>query len=245
LKSCTNKLPITVGILVYKGIETVKNTFQTYIKYSLFECVEYSIVYIQKSEHQDQIYEYINSLNIKNLRITCSENNSWIGGGFRNIVNKTLSPYILLLEEDFVLLDYPSFESGVNLLKEGVVDCVRYRSCNQPGEPLYSWHIKGNELIEKNLTHLAECVHWKETPDKDFPELCQKNGDIFIFKSKNANFTNNPCLYRTDFYKDKILPNFCIDGTDVETACFIWWKEQEFNVGAANGFFSHYRIDGK
>ena len=44
------------------------------------------------------------------------------------------------------------------------------------------------------MTHLAECTHWRDTPDLDFPEYCEKINDVpvwYKFKSANANFTMN------------------------------------------------------
>jgi hypothetical protein len=98
------------------------------------------------------------------------------------------------------------------------------------------------------MSHLAECVHWRENPDLDFPDFCTKissNPVWYKFKSANCNFSNNPSIFNVEFYKKHIIPRFCIHKTDIETAATDWWTGQDFTAMAGDGLFCHDRLDGK
>jgi len=119
---------------------------------------------------------------------------------------------------------------------------VRYRHRRDYGDPLYSLQFKGQELL--HLTHLGECIFWRENPDLDFPGYIRKVmvGDqgSYRLSSRHSCYTNNPVLYRTEFAQ-KVLRPFCFE--DLEKPMQPWWQEQDFSVFHGNGLFRHNRLD--
>jgi len=65
---------------------------------------------------------------------------------------------------------------------------------------------------------------------------------LYYADSKYANQTNNPCLYKKEFYLKNIAP-FAGQGVDLEGKIDGWWQEQNFTVAHGEGLFTHYRID--
>ena len=242
-------IDLTLGILTYNAPNTLKNTLESLFQKEIDRCVKEIIVYVNPSSKTE---ETLNVLGQFNVRYHLADDNKWIAAGFKWLVENSNSNNILLLEDDFLLIEedkekiFNILKSGTDLVENKQADVARLRSRRSPGNPLYSSWFKGQEY--RCITHLAECVHWKDSPDKEFPEYCELlNSDPvwYRFKSSNANFTNNPCIFRNDFYKEHIIPRFCIDNTDIETAATSWWSEQDFRVITGDGLFCHHRIDGK
>lgn len=243
-------IDLSIGILSYNSPKTLTKTLESYKSNGLLNLVREKLLYVQPSENSHELIDIGIRYGFNSSEIFLAQSNDWIGPAFKYMSENFNSETILLLEDDFELIESLQttkniLESGVNLLNDGEVDCVRLRSRYNPGDPLYSSHIKGNET--NHSTHLAECVHWRENPDTDFPNYCKKISDDplwYKFSSKYANFTNNPCIYRRSFYRVHIASNFCGKG-NIEDVATEWWSERNFKVISGNGLFKHDRIDGK
>jgi len=242
-------IDLTLGILTYNAPNTLERTLNRFFEKKIDSILNEILLYINPSRFSDQNIEQAKKFNIK---YELASENKWIAPAFKWIAENSQSNTILLLEDDFFLTEdneekiFKILETAVYFLKKEETDVVRLRSRRNAGNPLYSSWFAGQE--EKCMTHLAECVHWRDNPDLDFPEYCQrisKDPVWYKFSSKNANFTNNPCIYRKEFYKEHIIPRFCIDNTDIETAATSWWSSQNFKVIAGDGLFCHDRLDGK
>jgi glycosyltransferase involved in cell wall biosynthesis len=242
-------IDLTLGILTYNAPNTLENTLKSIFDKGTNLYFNEILLYVNPSQHTQRTEEIASSYNIK--RFTADEN-KWIGPGFKWLVENSNSNNVLLLEDDFFLIEqdvnkvFEILKTAVDFLNKRETDVVRLRSRKSPGNPLYSSWFAGQE--HRCMTHLAECTHWKENPDLDFPEYCKKISDNpvwYKFKSANANYTNNPCIFRKEFYKKYIIPNFCADRTDIETAATSWWTGQDFSVITGNGLFCHDRHDGK
>lgn len=240
---------LTLGILTYNAPKTLKNTLYSIFDKGVNAFFNEILIYVNPSPKLDETIDVINQFNIKSH---LADANKWIASGFKWMVENSKSSNILLLEDDFVLIEhdvdktFKILKTATDFVQTGIADVARFRSRKNAGNPLYSSWFAGQE--HKCMTHLAECVHWRENPDKDFPDFCKKiNEDPvwYKFNSKNANFTNNPCLYRTSFYQKHIIPKFCIDNTDIETNATSWWTDQDFTVIQGDGLFCHDRLDGK
>jgi hypothetical protein len=242
-------LDLTLGILTYNAPKTLEKNLNRLFEKKVNCNLNEILLYINPSKFSEHNIEQAEKFNIK---YKLASENKWIAPAFKWIVENSQSNTVLLLEDDFFLIEddnekiFNILNTSVSFLKENKTDVVRLRSRKNAGNPLYSSWFAGQE--EKCMSHLAECVHWRDNPDLDFPKHCQKiseNPVWYKFSSKNANFTNNPCIYRKNFYEEYIIPNYCLDFTDIETAATPWWSSQEFNVIAGDGLFCHDRLDGK
>jgi hypothetical protein len=82
-----------------------------------------------------------------------------------------------------------------------------------------------------------DSIHWCEA-DVEFGDFIKKSEDMFWTTSRYGNWTNNPCLYKKQFYLDTIEP-FMGEGIDLERKIAKWWPQQTFKVGHNEGLFKH------
>jgi hypothetical protein len=241
------KLPISIGILAWKSGQTLIDTLLTYHDNGLFNIVnDVTILFQDYSEEDHKISSHFK------LDSICLSTNVGIGKGFIRLTQNAQTENVLVLEHDWKLVEniettYKRLKSGIQLLDEGV-SCVRYRHRHAPGNPHFSFQYQGRELdyydneIECTSPHLLDSVHWTD-PSVQFSDKIQKKDEYFVTTSRWGNFTNNPCLYKKEFYLDTVLP-FVGDGIALEGNISRWWAKQS-NIGVAHGegLFTH--IDNK
>jgi hypothetical protein len=242
-----NKLPLSIGILAWKSGQVLVNTLETYYRNGLHEIVEdMTILFQEFSDEDKKIAEHFN------IDYTPFKQNIGIGHGFIKLTELGVTDNILVLEHDWKLIEdkqttYNRLKSGLDLINDQGVDCVRYRHRHQPGHPHFSFQYKGRELdyydkeIEVTSPHLLDSVHWTD-PSEQFSDKIQKYGEYFITTSRWGNWTNNPCLYKKDFYLDIVRP-FAGNGIQLEGNISKWWAQQNYRVAHGEGLFKH--IDEK
>lgn len=230
--------PLTLGILSWGAHRTLKNTLDSYKAFGLDKLATQKIIFFQEISPLDiQIahkYGYT----------AIGENaNVGIAQGYKRLVEKSSQPFFLFLENDWLLLEVPEkrISQGIDWLEYGAADVVRYRHRKYPGDPLWTRQFEGNEY--ERPTHLLDCVHWTQHPDK-FPELrLEMLGDEswWFAAAKYANWTNNPTMFRTGFLKKWVLPH--IGSRDAEVDLQPWWETQsDIMVAQGEGLFTHRRI---
>lgn len=244
-----SKLKVTVGILTWRSYDTLRNTLSSYKNNGLLDIVDEVIVFAQdlSSLELDICREF--STETLQIKIIGSSGNIGIGNAFKHLVHYSTNKYVLILENDWVLIEDRSMtrsqiDDGIKLLLTKQADFIKYRSRNNPGEPLYTRQFAGREM--DSPPHLFECVHWREHPDKDYPDKIFKisglYSDWYVCDSKWANHTNNPFMVTKDFYNNNIAP-FSGQGVDLEGNIFEWWQQQGFKVAHSTGLFKHERLD--
>jgi hypothetical protein len=236
------KLDLSVGILSWKSDDVLDNTLKTYINNGLLDMVNDVTILFQEFSKKDYDIAVKYGLNLIGLN-----KNIGIGNGFKKLVINTNTNNILLLEHDWNLIEnqlitYKRIEEGLNLLNNGF-QCIRYRHQKKFGEPLFSKKYIGKELTEYDKiadnygTHLLDSIYWCN-PSIIFPEQIKFENGWFTTTSRWANFTNNPCLYKKEFYLSIIEPFMGI-GIDLEYNISNWWSRQNFKVAQGNGLFKH------
>lgn len=238
-----NKLPIHIGILAWKSGQTLIDTLTTYHENGLLMLAEeVTILFQEVSDTDKMIAEHFN-INYIGL-----ENNIGIGQGFVKLAEHSNQPYFLALEHDWKLYEsvfvaYNRFLSGLILMEQDV-KCVRYRHRRQPGFPHFSFRYQGKELeyydeqIGCTSPHLLDSLHWTENPDVTFSPMITKRGEYYVTTSRYGNWTNNPCLYKKEFYINTVSP-FVGDGIDLEGKISKWWAQQNYEVAHGEGLFTH------
>jgi len=240
-----NKLPISIGILSWHSGQTLVNTLESYYNNSLFDIVnDVTILFQEITDEDKQIADHFG---IKYIGLN---ENIGIGKAFIELAKNSQTDNILLLEHDWLLIEnqettYNRLKSGLELLDKGF-STVRYRHRTTPGYPLFSENAyKGRELehfdAAMGLTspHLLDSIHWVNTPEIKFPDKIQKQGEYFITTSRWGNWTNNPCLFKKDFYLQTV--NDFVNNQDLllEPSISKWWAFQDFKVAQGEGLFTH------
>ena len=236
------KLPISIGILAWNSGQVLVDTLETYHKNGLFEMVNDTTILFQEFSQQD--YEIAKHFGLDFIGET---NNIGIGQGFIRLTENAQSDYVLVLEHDWNLIEdkettYRRLLNSVNAIQLGL-DVVRLRHRKEPGHPHFSFRYQGRELeyyddeIECTSPHLLDSLHWCE-PDIEFPEQIEKIGDMFYTTSRYGNWTNNPCLYKKEFYLNIVKP-FAGEGIGLEGNISKWWAQQNYGVAHGEGLFKH------
>lgn len=234
---------LSIGILTWRSYETLVNTLNSYKKSGLLDMVNDTCLFAQEASDMD--YKIASEYGIN---IIMTRTNVGIGKGLSILAENAETENILLLENDWIIL--PEFFSsikeqlyrGMSAIDGEVADVVKFRSRRAPGDPLYTLQFANREMDSPK--HLFECVHWRKDPEIDFPEYIFKDAgtELYYAKAKYANQTNNPCLYKKEFYLKNIAP-FAGEGIDLEGKIDGWWQEQDFTVAHGEGLFTHHRID--
>jgi hypothetical protein len=236
------KLPISIGILSWHSGQVLVDTLTTYHNNGLFDMVNDVTILFQEVTAQD--IEISSHFGIDCIGL---HNNIGIGKAFIKLTENAQTKNILVLEHDWNLIEdqkttYDRLQSGLELL-DSSVDVVRYRHRQQPGNPHFSFQYQGRELdyydneIECTSPHLLDSVHWCN-PKESFPEHIEQSGEYFLTTSRYGNWTNNPCLYKKQFYLD-IVKQFAGDGIALEGNISKWWAQQSYGVAHGEGLFKH------
>jgi len=237
-----DKLPISIGILSWHSGQVLVDTLTTYHNNGLFDIVNDVTILFQEATMQDiEIARHFE------LDFIALQKNIGIGQGFIRLTENAQSDYVLVLEHDWNLIEdkdttYNTLDRSYKAIEMGM-DVVRLRHRKNPGNPHFSFRYIGKELtyyddeIGATSPHLLDSVHWCE-PDIQFGDYIKKSEDMFWTTSRYGNWTNNPCLYKKQFYLDTVK-QFAGDGIALEGNIGKWWVQQEFKVGHNEGLFMH------
>ena len=236
------KLPISIGILAWNSGQVLVDTLTTYHNNGLFDMVNDVTILFQEVNQQDiQIATHFG------LDFIGLQKNIGIGKAFIKLTENAQSDYVLVLEHDWNLIEdkqttYDRLKRSYQSIELGL-DVVRLRHRANPGNPHFSFRHKGKELtyyddeIECTSPHLLDSLHWCEA-NIEFSEFIKKSDDMFHTTSRYGNWTNNPCLYKKQFYLDTVKP-FAGEGIGLEGNISKWWAQQQFKVGHGEGLFKH------
>ena len=237
-----DKLPISIGILSWHSGQVLVDTLTTYHNNGLFDIANDVTILFQEATMQDvEIARHFG------LDFMALQSNIGIGKAFIRLTENSQSNYVLELEHDWNLIK--NTEITHNPLKRSIsaiemgMDVVRLRHRKNPGNPHFSFRYIGKELtyyddeIGCTSPHLLDSVHWCE-PDVEFGDFIKKSEDMFWTTSRYGNWTNNPCLYKKQFYLDVVRP-FAGEGIALEGNISKWWAQQKYKVGHNEGLFMH------
>jgi hypothetical protein len=236
------KLPISIGILSWHSGQVLVDTLTTYHNNGLFDMVNDVTILFQEVNQQDiQIATHFG------LDFIGLQKNIGIGKAFIKLTENAQSDYVLVLEHDWNLIEdtettYNTLKKSYQAIETGM-DVVRLRHRKNPGNPHFSFRYQGQELTyyddnsQCTSPHLLDSVHWCE-PDIEFSDYIKKSEDMFWTTSRYGNWTNNPCLYKKQFYLDTVK-QFAGDGIALEGNIAKWWAESTFKVGHNEGLFMH------
>ena len=254
------KIPVTLAVLTWNAPETLENTLKSYKQSGLLDNVAQKIIFIQANgkAERDIAKKY-------GFDILYSKENIGIQSAYRKLLNTASEEFFLFCENDWMCIENDPtsiLKDAIELIEKHNVKCVRLRHKYHYGEPLHTLQFMGNEL--KQPSHFLDCIHWIEDPSVQYPDYAKKfilnNRNWFLAKSANANYTNNPCLYKTDWIRkitsgdysylltdeDKRIQENYAKTRGINPAFIIfesciqrYWEQQDFIVAQGIGLFKH------
>ena len=236
------KLPISIGILSWHSGQVLVDTLTTYYENGLFDMVNDVTILFQEVTPQDMEIARHFGLDFIGL-----QKNIGIGQAFIRLTENAQTDYVLVLEHDWNLIEnkqttYDTLKRSYQAIEMGM-DVVRLRHRANPGNPHFSFRHKGKELtyyddeIGCTSPHLLDSLHWLD-PSVEFPDKIQKLGQHFTTTSRWGNWTNNPTMYKKDFYLETVR-QFAGEGIALEGNISKWWAQQNFGVAHGDGLFKH------
>jgi FkbM family methyltransferase len=232
-----NEIKLTIGILSWKEHRTLRNTLDSYTRAGLLAYPAQIFIFFNEIDDEDRriAEEY-------GIEYHGAETNLGIAGGYKEMLGYVTQPNFLFLENDWMIRE-DAFGRVASQLRDGEkfllsADVIRYRNRREPGMPLWTMQFKGNELSRPE--HLLDCVHWHADPDTLFPEYITKVAPHWYAASaKNANWTNNPHMVRTEWAKNVLVPKLA---GDIELSLQEWWQKTDYKVVQGEGLFTHDRV---
>lgn len=238
----------SIGVLSWHSTDVLVKTLLSYHDNGLLSLTDDVTIWFQEcNEVDEQIANHFN------IRYIASPTNVGIGQAFVKLTEQAKYDNVLILEHDWNLIEDINttnnrIQSGIQLLHNGF-QAVRYRHRAQPGYPHFSmFKYQGRELeyfdeeFQLPYPHLLDCIHWINEPSRRFPDMIHaidQSGDFYNWSSSRyGNFTNNPTLYKKQFYLD-VVNRFQGDGIALEGNISRWWALQDFKVAHGEGLFTH------
>jgi hypothetical protein len=254
MKGGMNKYNISAGILSHYAPKTLANTLQTYKDSGFLDKIDDIFVVIQMSDRQKEEEEVCKKYGIRCILLP---DNGQMASGFKCIYENAKHDIILFLENDFIIKNKDDIDNflinAIYFLEENMCDMVRGRSRDNAGDPNYAGVIFSSLTPEqiKESIYLSERIFFDPHPDKTYPDritlITPKTGDKPWYKSSSryCNYTNNPCMYKKQFFKNEILPHL-IAGENIESRMTSIWSAKDYRCVFGPGLFTHDRsFDGK
>ena len=261
-------LPFSIGILSWKGYDSLLNSLVTYENNGLSKLTKHK--YICLPEYKKEGIEIAEKFCYKPILI---KENIGILGGFKALAEKMPKGPILLLENDLPLIvneneTYQQIKKSLELLSKEKVIQIRLRSRINPGEPFVG--IKkyqkywSNNLISfimrvcrpiKSEKLIGTSTYLLNEPEKRHPEHVRKLANGFYSVSSSVlNWANLAILVD----RDKFLNTIIKKAESVESSKNIngfknieielnnsWWRKQKYEIVIAPGLFTHHRLSSR
>lgn len=245
---------LTIAMLSWGAENTLQNTLKSYYNWNL-EAAQKIILLQEGTTEQENISRYFG------FEPIVLPYNVGIANGYQRLLTEATGDTFLFLENDWELIHHPNIQLkfGQYLLDTGASDIVRYRSRENPGNPLWTRQFEGNEYSRSE--HLLDSIHWTD-PSK-FLEITSRRFEYFDIASislydeaetyeaktsvwytttaQYANWTNNPHMAKTSFLRNHVAPRMGIG--DVEKDIQNWWQGTYYRVSQSDGLFTHNRLD--
>ena len=261
-------LKFSIGILSWKGYDSLYNSLKSYEKYGLnsltnskFLCLpEYSSRGIELAEE----FGYNPILFKRNIGIL---------NGFKNLVLKMPDGPVLLLENDLLLVENSKITFA--LLKQSLEHLYKYnaaqvrlRSIKDPGEPFHAINKYNNYWGYGTLKKLKRLfrpmkakkligtgIYIEKDPHLKFSKYISKLKDnSYLITSEIMNWSNLAIMVDKNFFLKVIIREAEITNSKKKINGFKnieielnknWWRKKKWNLIITSGLFKHLRVDSR
>ena len=260
-----NYLRFSIGILSWKGYDSLLNSLESYKKNGLSDLTDDKFICLP-----EYTKEGINIAKKFGYEPILVKENIGILGGFKTLAEKMPKGPLLLLENDLELIEnknttYKQIKNSLEFLARPKVIQIRLRSRSNPGEPFVGlkkykqyWsdnflsHIKRFVRPNKADRLIGTSTYFLQNPEKRHPEKIKKLFDgFYLVPSSVLNWANFAILVDRDQYLDVVIrraeatrTSKLINGfknIEIELNS-LWWRKKEFEIIVAPGLFSHNRL---
>ena len=263
-----NELQFSIGILSWRGYESLKNSLISYEKNGLSQLTNKKFICLP--EYNEEGIKIANKFNYKPILI---RENIGILGGFKELAKQMPKGPILLLENDLELIE--NKKTTFNQIKQSIDDLykhnaiqVRLRSRLDPGEPFvglvkYQKYWSNNLFCsikrffrpEKAKKLIGTSIYSIQNPETRHPKYIKKlaNG-FYLVPSSTLNWANLAILVDRDSYLRIIIKR----AEETKSKKYIngfknieielnsnWWIENNFKIILAPGLFKHNRLSDR
>ena len=260
-----NKLSFAIGILSWKGYDSLENSLYSYKKNGLSNMTKYKFVCLP--EYEQVGIKIVEKYNYKPILVN---ENLGILGGFKLLAENMPQGPILLLENDLELIEnkketYSQLQKSINLLNEHKLIQVRLRSRKSPGEPFVGLKKYKNYWSENIISRtkrffrpykahrlIGTSTYYYKEPDKIHPDIVKKiYKGFYVVPSSVLTWANLAILVDRDVYLETIINKAeqttskkYINGfKNIEIEINnSWWRNNEFKILITPGLFKHNRL---
>ena len=260
-----NKLSFAIGILSWKGYDSLENSLYSYKKNGLSNMTKNKFICLP--EYKEEGIKIAEKYNYKPILI---RKNLGILGGFKILAKEMPKGPILLLENDLELVEnkketFSQLQKSINFLNKHQLIQVRLRSRKIPGEPFvglrkYKSYWSDN-IISRTKRFLrplkahrliGTSTYYHEEPDKIHPNIVKKiDKSFYLVPSSVLNWANLAILVDRDIYLETIIKKAEQTKSKKKINGFknieielnnSWWRTNEFKILIAPGLFKHNRL---
>ena len=197
-----------------------------------------------------------------NVKYLGNEKNVGIQNAYKSLVDNARNEYFMFLENDWYLVENSivtkkRLDASIALLEENVVDVVRLRHRIYFGRPcrIVYRNKKNPHLTDKS--DLAFVPSISDNPCALFKEITEKKIDdetYYFVGPKNTFWTNNPCIFKTEFIKKMLYLNLpqptnankihkkyktTIANIAYEGLMGLYWQKSDHTTALSPGLFMH------
>ena len=262
------KLPLSIGILSWRGYKSLHNALKSYEKNGLNSMISSKFIclpeYTNEGINLSKKYGYKPLLYKKNLGIL---------DGFKQLARKMPHGPLLLLENDLPLVEnklktYKQLCLSLELLNKQKTAQIRLRSRKSPGLPFVAiekykmyWEdslvSKFRRLIRpfKARKLIGTSVYVLKNPDLKHPRYITNVANGFYSVSTQVlNWSNLAIIVDREFYLKKIIKRAELVKNSKNINGFKnieiqlnddWWKSQDWEIILGPGLFSHERLSDR
>ncbi len=260
-----SKLSFAIGILSWKGYDSLENSLNSYKKNGLSNMTDHKFVCLP--EYTEEGIKIAEKYNYKPILI---KENLGILGGFKKLAKEMPKGPILLLENDLELIEnkketYFQLKKSISFLNDQKVIQVRLRSKLNPGEPFEGLRkykqYWSNTLISRLKRFLRPLKAHKligtstyclDHPERFHSDVVERISEgFYLVPSSVLTWANLAILVDRDIYLKTIIKK----AEKTQSKKYIngfknieielnnsWWRNNEFKIIVAPGLFKHNRL---
>ena len=258
-------LKFSIGILSWKGYESLYNSLKSYEKYGLNSLTNSKFLCLP--EYSSKGIELAKKFGYKPILF---KKNIGILHGFKNLALNMPNGPLLLLENDLLLVEnrkttFSVLEKSIEHLYKYNAAQVRLRSIHDPGEPFHSLNKYNNywgcgflKTLKRFLRPkkakklIGTGIYIEEAPHLKFSKHISKiENNSYLVKSEIMNWSNLAILVDKKFYLKVIIKEAEMTDSKKKINGFKnieielnknWWRDKGWNLIITNGIFKHLRI---
>ena len=261
-------LKFSIGILSWKGYDSLYNSLNSYEKNGLNSLTKSKFLCLP--EYSSRGIEIAKKFSYRPILF---KNNIGILGGFKSLALNMPDGPLLLLENDLPLVE--NYKITFNLLKQSLKHLYKYnaaqvrlRSITDPGEPFHSikkydnyWGCGTLKKLKrlfrpgKAKKLIGTGIYKEKDPHLKFTKYISKLDNYsYLISSEIMNWSNLAIIVDRNFFLNVIIKEAEINDSTKKINGFKnieielnnkWWRDKRWNLVVTNGLFKHLRVDSR